>query len=65
MLKMQKAAKMQINVKTLLWVGDHNFTNVSENGFVATGASRASCELIFCASESCVRALSGACRLIL
>ena len=41
------------------------FYQNSENGFVTTEASRASCELIFYASESCVRALSGACRFIL
>ena len=41
------------------------FYHNCKNGFVTTEASRASCEMIFYASESCVRALSGACRFIL
>ena len=40
------------------WVGNHNFTKIFENRFVATEPSRASQELMFYASGSCVRALS-------
>ena len=47
--------------RALFWVGDHNFT---KNGFVTTEAPRASCELIFYASESWDRWLSNECRFI-
>ena len=49
----------------VFWVGDRSFSKVFANGFVATEASRANYELIVHASESCVRALSGACGFIM
>ena len=41
------------------------FTNISEDGFVATEASRGNCGPVFYASESFLRALCGACGFIL
>ena len=55
--------KVSVSCAILGW--RPQFYQNRENGFVTTEASRASCEMIFDASESCVRALSGACGFIL